>query len=159
MAEGILRRRAAELRLPINVSSAGLMQGGKPATPDAVSVLADRGMDISAHVSRRLDREMLNDADLVLVMTRDHLREAVLTEPAAFPKVFLLRELVRRLDENPGASLKTLNQGRTTSDYTGANGADDDVPDPIGQSRKRYLVTADELDSLLTTLVKQLETL
>ena len=159
MAEGILRRRAAELQLPITVSSAGLMPGGKPATPDAVLVLKERGMDISEHISRRFDREMLNDADLVLAMTRDHLREAVVTDPSAFPKIFLLRELVRRLDENPGASLKMLNEGRTTSDYAGAHGADDDVADPIGQSRKKYLATADELDSLLTTLVKQLETL
>ncbi|MEY2397570.1 MAG: protein-tyrosine phosphatase, partial [Actinomycetota bacterium] len=118
----------------------------------------ERGVDISSHVSRRLDRDMLADADLVLTMTRDHLREAVVTDPSAFPKIFTLRELVRRLDENPGASLASLNVGRSTSDYHGAN-PDDDVQDPIGQARRVYEATASELDGLLTTLVKSLENL
>lgn len=158
MAEGILRARAAEAGLAVDVSSAGLMQGGAPATPDAVEVLRDLGIDISGHVSRRMDRESLNEADLVLTMTRDHLREAVVTEPGAFPRIFTLRELVRRLDQNPGADLAALNVGRSTGDYHGTV-PEDDVKDPIGQSKKVYAATAAELDALLTALVKSLETL
>ncbi len=158
MAEGILRARAADAGADVEVSSAGLMQGGAPATADAVAVLADLGIDISGHVSRRLHRNLIADADLVITMTRDHLREAVLTNPAAFPRIFTLRELVRRLDENPGAAIASLNVGRSTSDYHGTV-AEDDVKDPIGQSQKVYAATAAELDVLLTTLVKSLESL
>ena len=158
MAEGILRARAAEAGIAVQVSSAGLMQGGAPATGDAVAVLSDLGIDISGHVSRRLDREMLTQADLVVTMTRDHLREAVLTEPSAFPRIFTLRELVRHLDQNPGADLAALNVGRSTSDYHGTV-PEDDVKDPIGQSKRVYAATAADLDTLLTTLVKSLGTL
>lgn len=158
MAEGILRARASEAGLSVTVSSAGVMHGGAPATPDAVAVLGELGIDITNHVSRRLDRDLMKNADLVVTMTRDHLREAVLTDPSAFPRIFTLRELVRRLDENPGSSLAALNVGRSTSDYHGSVPGDD-VKDPIGQSRKMYAATAAELDALLTALVKSIETL
>lgn len=158
MAEGILRARAAEAGVDLTVSSAGVMQGGAPATPDAVGVLAELGIDISNHVSQRLDRDLVAGADLVLAMTRDHLREAVLCSPPSFPKIFTLRELVRRLEEMPGADLANLNVGRSTADYHGSK-PDDDVKDPIGQPRKIYAATAAELDALLTTLAKSLESL
>ncbi len=158
MAEGILRARAAEAGVAVEVSSAGLMQGGAPATEDAIEVLRDLGVDISTHVSRRIDRDLLSGADLVVTMTRDHLREAVLTEPSVFPRIFPLKELVRRLDENPGADLAALNIGRSTADYNGSM-AEDEVKDPIGRPRKVYAATAAELDALLSALVKSLETL
>jgi len=95
---------------------------------------------------------------LVIAMTREHLREAVVTSPASFPRVFTLRELVRRLGESPGASLAELHAGRTTADYMRSDPADD-VADPIGRAKTVYADTAAELDSLFTTLVKSLETL
>jgi protein-tyrosine-phosphatase len=158
MAEGILRQRAADAGLAVNVSSAGLLAGGSPATPDAVDVVAQMGIQLAEHVSRRLDRNMIEDADLVLAMTREHLREAVVTDPAAFGRIFTLRELVRRLGQSPHAALADLHRGRKTADYMASN-PDDDVADPVGQSRKVYAATAAELDALLTQLVDHLDTL
>lgn len=158
MAEGILRTRAAEAGLTVTVGSAGILQGGSPATPDGVAVLADMGIDISDHVSRRLDRSMIEAADLILCMTREHLREAVVTDPSAFAKTFTVRELARRLEQTPGAPLSALHLGRKTADYMRSD-PDDDVADPIGQARSKYEATAAELNNLLTTIVKSLETL
>ena len=158
MAEGILRARAAEAGVPVTVSSAGILSGGSPATPDGVAVLAGMGIDISNHVSRRLNRDLVAEADLVLCMTREHLREAVVADPASFPKIFTLKELVRRLEQTPGASMASLALGRKTADYM-RNDPEDDVADPIGQPRAKYEATAAELNNLLTTLVKNLETL
>jgi protein-tyrosine-phosphatase len=149
MAEGLLRHRVDAAGLDVHVSSAGALPGGSPATEHAVSVCADRDIDISGHVSRRLDRSILDAADLVITMTREHLREAVVTSPTAFGRTFTLRELVRRIDANPNATLQELHFGRQIGDYISADPADD-VADPIGQPRSRYEETAWELDGLLT---------
>ena len=104
MAEGLLRARAAEAGVAVNVSSAGVMHGGAPATADAVDVLAELGIDISTHVSRRLDRDMLGEADLVLTMTRDHLREAVVTDPSQYAAMIRLWNFPSRLPRSLSGS-------------------------------------------------------
>lgn len=158
MAEGILRHRAAELGVPVTVSSAGAFPGGSPATPDAVLTLRAMGIDIDTHVSRRLDRDILAEADLVLTMTREHLREAVVTDPSAFGRIFTLKEFVRKLQANPGATLADLHRGRSTRDYL-AQDPNDDVPDPIGKARSVYEDTARDLDVMLRFVAQRLPTL
>lgn len=155
MAEGILRHRAAELGVPVEVSSAGAFPGGAPATADATMTLRAMGIDISSHVSRRLDRSILDQADLVLTMTREHLREAVVTDPSAFGRIFTLKEFVRKLKANPNATLADLHQGRSTRDYL-RDEPDDDVADPIGKPRHVYEATAQELDTLLRVVAMAL---
>ena len=157
MAEGLLRHRADAAGLDVHVSSAGILAGGSPATDHAVAVCADRGIDISGHVSRRLDRDLVENADLVICMARDHLREAVVASPAAFPRTFTLRELVRRIDANPQATLGDLNAGREIADYI-KHDTTDDVADPVGLPRSRYEETVWELDGLLTRVALWLRT-
>ena len=84
-------------RLPsLDVSSAGSLPGGRPASPGGVRAMATRGLDLHEHRSRTLDPEMVAAADLVLCMARLHLREVVVAAPSALPRTFTLRELVRR---------------------------------------------------------------
>ncbi len=53
-----------------HVESAGTgAYGGAPATPEAVEVLADKGIDISGHRSQPLSVEQIHRADYVLTMT------------------------------------------------------------------------------------------
>ena len=53
MAEALLRTRMAEAGADgPEVRSVGTAAVGGPATPAAVEVLADRGIDLSGHVSR-----------------------------------------------------------------------------------------------------------
>jgi protein-tyrosine phosphatase len=155
MAEGILRHRTDAAGLDVHVSSAGILQGGAPATEHAVSVCADRGIDISGHKSRRLDRAMVEEADLVICMAREHLREAVVASPPAFARTFTLRELVRRIEANPHASLADLHAGREIRDYIKGDPADD-VADPVGLSRAKYEETASDLDALLSRVAQWL---
>src|SRR5260370_36108888 len=70
--------------------------GGRPPFAQAHPAMAARGLDISAHRSRRVTAEDLERADLTLAMARGHLRHAVVTAPAVWPRAFTLRELVRR---------------------------------------------------------------
>ena len=156
MAESLLRHHLEECGVEATVHSAGLVTEDQPASAHAVDVLAGRGLDLSAHRSRRLVADLLQTADLVLVMERAHLREAVLLDPGAFPKIYTLKELVRRgetrgareADEPLGLWLQRLHAGRRPADHLGASPGDD-VADPIGRSRSHYDRTAAELDDLI----------
>ena len=55
------------------VESAGLQAvPGLPATDHAIDALAQRGLDLSGHVTRPVDDALLDRVDLALVMTRRH---------------------------------------------------------------------------------------
>lgn len=161
MAEALLRRHLADLGIGVElaeVGSCGLLDAGSPAPEEVVEVLAELGEDITAHRSRRLSPQVLEEADLVLTMTREHVREAVMTLPEAFPRVFTLKELVRRGEETGGRGGRPLGQwlaevaeGRRTSDLLGAS-ADDDVADPIGGPLGGYRQTASEISGLCRRL-------
>jgi protein-tyrosine phosphatase len=161
MAEGLFADRLAEAGVDAQVSSAGLLRGGAPATEHATATLQRRGIDISGHRSRQLAAEMISGADLVIGMTREHVREAVVLVPDAFPRSFTLKELVglgertgaRRRGEDLQAWLQRVGEGRRTSDLLGAS--EDpalDVADPIGGPRSGYERTAAELDALIERL-------
>jgi len=144
----------------VHVGSAGLRFDGEPASANGVDVLADRGVDLSGHRSRIVNRELLEGTDLTLAMSREHLREAVLSLPDTWPRAFTLKELVRRGEmigpRAPGESidawLARAHSGRNRTDLLGSS-PDDDVDDPIGLSRSAYEKTADELSDLVERLV------
>ncbi len=57
----------------VSVASAGTnAREGDPASDESIAVAARDGLDLGAHRSRRVTREMLEEADLVLVMERTH---------------------------------------------------------------------------------------
>lgn len=162
MAEALLRHHLGGTQ-DVRVSSAGRHPGGMPATDHGQATMAARGLDLSGHTSRQLDRAMLAQADLVLGMAREHVREAVVLDPAAIAKTFTVKELVRaatavgpRHDDEPLAAwLARVGEGRRRDILLGV-GHDDafDIEDPIGRARRDYEQTADELDHLLAVLVE-----
>lgn len=160
MAEGLLKSRLHQAGIDAHVHSAGLIPGGVPATSTAVDVLRERGIDIAAHESRQLVSDMVEHADLVLGMTRRHAREAAVLAPGALPRIFTVKELVRRANlsgrrapgQPIGEWLAKLSAGRRHEDLLGDD-VDDDIADPIGQPRKVYEATASELDEWLAKLV------
>lgn len=160
MAEAFLRARLAQRGVPGTVRSAGTAAPGGPASAHGVDVLGERGLDLSAHRSTRLDADTLASADLVLGLAREHVREAVVFEPAAFGRTFTLKEVVRRgrvvgaraAGEPFDTWLARLHTGRTPRELLGES-RDDDVEDPIGGDRVDYVRTADEIDALIAALV------
>lgn len=160
MAEVLLRHHLAERGVEAGVSSAGLLFDDHEASAHAVTVLGDRGIDLSGHRSRRITADLLSSADLLLAMERRHVREAVVVAPAIFPRTFTLKELVRRgeqighraPDEDLSAWLARAGAGRRPAAVLGAS-PDDDVEDPIGRPIERYDRTAAELDDLTSRLV------
>jgi protein-tyrosine phosphatase len=160
MAEGLLRDRLDRLGLDARIQSAGVLDSGSPAAPEAVAVLQGRGIDISAHRSRRLSAPLVAGADLIVGMAREHVREVVLLDPGAWPRSFTLKELVRRGEiAGPWGSGQPLEEwlakvgaDRTHSELLGAS-AIDDVADPIGGPPSVYEATAAELSELAASLV------
>ena len=75
------------------VSSAGTWtSSGQRAPRPAVEAAQACGLDISSHVTRILDAQMLKDADLILVMEQGH-KESIQAEfPFTRSKVYLLSQ-------------------------------------------------------------------
>lgn len=159
MAEGLLRTLLADNGARADIGSAGLMRGGAPATSHAVAVMAERGIDISRHVSRTIDPEAVRSTPLVIGMAREHVRAAIAGYGADVQRTFTLKGLVRlgeqagprRPDETVSDWLTRVAAGPTRVDPT--HDSDDDVADPVGKSRADYESTARELDDLLRRLV------
>ncbi len=155
MGEVLLRAH----RPTLEVQSAGRLPGGVAASPPAVQVLAERGLDLSKHLSHTVTPELVVASDLILGMAREHVRDAVLLRPEVRDRAFALKDLVRRGEGigrrsagQPLADwLRLAGADRTTNDLLGAD-TDDDVADPIGQSANHYRACADELDGLLRRL-------
>jgi protein-tyrosine phosphatase len=155
MAESLLRALLAERGIEgVEVSSAGLLPGGMPATAHARFTVAG----LEDHSSRQLTPELLADADLVLAMAREHIREAALLCDC-LTRTYTLKEIVRRgaargprrAGESVGEWLARIGAGRKPSDLVG-DSPDDDVADPIGSSLATYRATAAELERLLGSL-------
>jgi protein-tyrosine phosphatase len=160
MAQAFLGARVRERDLDITVDSAGTLDGDRVVSPGALEVIGKDGLDMAGHRSRLLNRKAVRHADLLLGMERDHVREAVLLDPSAWPRSFTLKEFVRRA-ETVGA----LPKGQALSDWLAVVGAgrrredllgwspDDDVEDPIGGGPVQFRATGDELRDLVNRLL------
>lgn len=160
MAQALLARLLDDRGLVGRVRSAGLVPGSAPATAEAMAVMAERGLDVSGHRSRRLDATMIEQAELILAMTRTHVREVVALDSEAFSRTFTLKELVRRGvgvgarrdEETLDDWLERVSEGRRPSDLLGSS-PHDDVADPLHQPVEVFDTAAAELERLLTRLV------
>lgn len=162
MAEALLRHRLRAHGVDARVSSAGLLPAGSPAMPEAVAVMAARGLVLDEHRSRRIDPSILDQADLIIGMTREHVREVAVLDPSALARTFTLKELVRagydvgprRPGDAVSAWLARVGAQRRREALLGV-GHDPayDVEDPVGRPRAEYEHTATELEGLLERLV------
>jgi protein-tyrosine phosphatase len=147
------------------VTSRGFLPGGNPSPPQVVAAVAPFHLDLSGHVSEQLSVEHLSKADVVLTMTRQHLREVVLLRSEAWPRAFTLPELVRRGEKQglrpAGTPLSewldaiATQQGRQQQDLIG-KASRDDIPDPYGGPNAGYRRMADTLADLTERLAQLL---
>jgi protein-tyrosine phosphatase len=136
MAEGLFRKLLAE-RLHCAedelvdrgyvVVSAGVAAGpGSPASPEAIDILRDRGVDLRGHESQPVTPQLLSQADQIFTMTRSH-RELLVREfPEAAPRVRLLAR----------------------------DGSD--VIDPMGAGLEEYRTCAEQIERYLRNIVAEL---
>jgi protein-tyrosine phosphatase len=128
MAAALLRQRLDLLGAQSadwQVESAGTWaEQDQPATALAIDVMRERGLDISGHQSRLIDRAMLKDASIVLVMTRHHQEALQIEFPEFAAKVHLMSELIDRTF---------------------------DIADPFGGTEEDYRRCAANLEEILKT--------
>jgi protein-tyrosine phosphatase len=161
MAESLLSGHLAALGAAVPVSSAGMLGAGEPPPAEVVSAMATRGGDVTRHRSQVATAGGVAQADLVLGMTREHLRHAAVLCAAAWPRTFTLRELVRRGRQvGPRAAgeplaewLARAGSGRNHLDLLGSD-ATDDLADPIGGPPQAYEATAALIDQLTADLAE-----
>jgi protein-tyrosine phosphatase len=161
MAAALLARRLAKLGARVPVTSAGRLTDGAAPDPVAVAVMARYGLDISGHASRAARQADLRQAGLILAMSRENLRFAVVAERGAWPRAFTLAELVRRAGlagprrpgEPLGAWLARVAAGRQRAELLG-DSPSDDVADPAGGPQRGYAETAALLDVLTARLAE-----
>lgn len=77
----------------LTISSAGTWTvDGLPATPEAQKAALNHGLNLSLHKSRAITKNILYQADLVLVMEQNH-KEAITQEfSSSGKKIYLLSE-------------------------------------------------------------------
>lgn len=136
MAEALFRKLLSErLNCPVDelvdagfvVASAGLAAAvGMPASPEAVDLLLETGVDLREHESQPLTERLLMQADWVFTMTNHH-RQAILEERPD------LEDRVRLLSENG-----------------------DDISDPIGSGPAAYAACREEIEKHLKRIVNQI---
>ena len=107
MAERVLQRHLESAGWDVVVRSAGTHGGRLTVHRDTLRAAATLGIDLSDHVPRTVERPLLNDdgADLIVAMTREHLRDVVALDPTVWGRTFTLKELVRRAGDVPPATL------------------------------------------------------
>jgi protein-tyrosine-phosphatase len=117
MAEALLKKKLLDQgRRDVEVISAGIvLMGGFGASYDTRQLLAREGIDVSGHLSQRVTREMVKEADLILVMERLHEEKILQLAPEAKNRVYLLKEFAK-IEDN----------------------TDLDITDPIGKTLEFY---------------------
>jgi protein-tyrosine phosphatase len=129
MAEGLARKLLGPY---IQVGSAGLAAwDGDPASRQAIEVLREKGIDLTAHRARRVSPELLDEADWIVPMTEEHERRL----KAMFPE-YALR-------------IKRLGDWST-------QGGIRDISDPYGGSVEIYRQCAEKLEVLIDEIKKKI---
>jgi protein-tyrosine phosphatase len=131
MAEALLREALVAKGIDsVTVSSAGTgAWDGAPASEGAYLVGLEHGLDVSEHRARLLNREMVREADLILVMSGHHL--ARVAELGGENKIHLL------------------------GSYAGREAGRAEVMDPFGSDLAAYRVTLAELQELIGGVVSR----
>ena len=101
MAEGILKKMLKQRNIDyIQVNSAGTNSwGGCPVSLSALKIGESSGIDLKGHLSRKVTREMLEEADLVLLMSGDHLDYIKELNEDLMERSFLLKSFPRRYED------------------------------------------------------------
>ncbi|MFO0975565.1 MAG: low molecular weight protein arginine phosphatase [Planctomycetaceae bacterium] len=115
MAEMLFRRLAAEklgcrdweLReRGIDVFSAGIAAYDScPASPEAVQVMKECGIDMSEHLSQQVTSNMLEQSSLVLALTERHRRALVEARPDLSERIVLLSRAGEDIQDPIGGTM------------------------------------------------------
>lgn len=130
MATAILKKKAPHL----SVQSAGVFASDNlPATKQAIQAMANKGIQLE-HKSQMVTESLIQWADLVLTMTKNHKEQLNNFFPEYTTKIYTLVE------------------------YTTDKG-NQDIADPFGGDVALYEQTANEIETYIDLLIDKLENL
>jgi len=160
MAEALLRARLATRAPEVTIGSVGRLFEGELPQPNARTAVAALGASLDGFRSRRWSAERVEGSSLVLAMERAHVRDLALLGPDVLARTFTLPEAVRLAEAHgprpTGTDLRAwaeaIGATRDLADHLRAD-PDDEVPDPMGGSKRRFRACAAQLDELLARLV------
>lgn len=128
MAEGLLKALLPK-DCEWEVSSAGVCAAdGWPASDHSVVALREKDIDISGLTSTTLTPKLIEEADLLVTMTKGHKQAILAAAPESKGKVFLLKSF-------------------------GIAQCAADIDDPVGGSLNDYRRIRDEIDAALPDLI------
>lgn len=131
MAEGIFKTEARGEHC--EVKSAGtLPMQGLPAAPFAAEVVHEYGGSIAQHLTQSITQELIDWADLILVMEFKHYNTVLEMSPRAAVKTFLLKEYKRKTKYN-------------------------EIVDPVGKDRQAYRQAARAMYPSLKFVARDIE--
>jgi|UniRef100_A0A7C6AFT9 tRNA threonylcarbamoyl adenosine modification protein (Sua5/YciO/YrdC/YwlC family) len=119
MAQGIIKTMLDTRYVEVKSAGTAAMDG-LPASENARAIVKEFGGDISDHRTRYLTEELIDEADLILVMEFKHYETVLEISPGSAIKTFLLKEYKRRTKYN-------------------------EVSDPVGRDLSTYRDTALEM--------------
>ncbi|PIP20566.1 MAG: threonylcarbamoyl-AMP synthase [Candidatus Omnitrophica bacterium CG23_combo_of_CG06-09_8_20_14_all_40_11] len=137
MARALLEKALKEKnRDDVEVLSAGIMMlEGLTATDEVKELLRREGIDVSAHRSQKVTRDMIKKSDIILVMEKLHEKRALELVPEVKNRLFLLKEFANPVRNTHINSLVKISNGTKISDnYL-------DIVDPIGRPFEFYAQT------------------
>jgi protein-tyrosine phosphatase len=164
VAERALLRHLTSRGVPATVTSAGTHGGRLTIHHDTVRAAAEEAdLDVRDHTSRLLSTPLIDadGADLVVTMSREHLRRVAELAPHAWPRSFTLKELARRAFDVPthvddlSDWIGHAGAGRRAADLM-APSDDDDLADPYGLPYAAHATMVREVDELARRLADQL---
>ena len=130
MAEALLKEISEERNLEIQVDSAGVFAPeGQAASLNAVEVVGN--VDIQEHKSKMLTKELMDWAELVLVMTKSHLSMVENMYPEEKEKTHLLLDYTEYVEK--------------------------DVSDPYGGSLEEYERVKLQLEGAIFALLEKID--
>ena len=158
VAERALAHELGARGVDVEVRSAGTY-GGLANDADTLRAAREAGLDTAGHVSRRLTTDLMgaDGADLIVALTREHLREIVALDQAAWPRTFTLRELARRavavgpVGDDLGAWRQAVLGDRKAAGLMQPDPADD-VRDPHGGPYRGHQQMVVEVTELARTI-------
>jgi len=130
MAEALFKEMIKD-RKDIKVKSAGIWAlNNSSASYNAIKVMEERNIDLTGHRATALTREILEEADLILTMTKNHKEEILKVMPEIRDKVYTLKE------------------------YAGYGEVD--ILDPYGGDIEVYRKAADDIEDALRKILDKI---
>ncbi len=136
MAEGIFQKMLKETGkedFKFTSSGTNVLPGMRPPR-EVEGMMRKEGIDISRHQATRLTMDLIEEANLILVMDECHQQTILEISPGASEKTFLLKEF------SPDRGEQSL-----------------DIPDPLGEHLQTYEEVFEEIKRCLGELLRRVD--